>query len=620
MYTYLSKVFYILSGSRRKLLFLLVGFTLSSVLEAFGIGLLAPFIRLASEPNLDRLPPFLAVITTRFNVSSGSQLLVFFGLAIACFFIVKSIVYFGTQAYIIHFASRYQAQLSLKLLTSYLTVPYEFHLTRNTASLIKNILIETSNIYASCLLPLLNSTSNIFIISCLLLLLGKTDLILFIMFLLVLLPIFILFHLLRNKFKKWGKTLSQSQQGIVSTIAHAMGGLKETKVIGCEPHFTREMSEYVNRYARSTTFFQSSQLLPKILIETALITFILSFLIVTQLTSTRSIEETTGILSVFAVAAMRLIPSTSQLLQSIARMRNGSYALDMLYRDLKDIDEQKSERNLRFSGDGDDGVSLSADVSKGSDFDSSLRIPTEGVSLPPQTMIFGDCIELKNISYRYSSVSEPALDNISLKIERGESIAFIGKSGAGKTTLVDVILGLLNLERGDILVDGVSIYQNIRSWQNLVGYIPQSIFLTDDTIEHNIAFGVSDLSIDRSRIAEVIETAQLTELVAELPDGVKTKVGERGIRLSGGQRQRIGIARALYHKREILVLDEATAALDNETEHLISEAIRALAGQKTLITIAHRLSTIEHCDRVYLLENGRIVKAGSYQEIVLQAR
>ncbi|NJL21590.1 MAG: ATP-binding cassette domain-containing protein, partial [Leptolyngbyaceae cyanobacterium SM1_3_5] len=190
------------------------------------------------------------------------------------------------------------------------------------------------------------------------------------------------------------------------------------------------------------------------------------------------------------------------------------------------------------------------------------------------------------------------------------------RSGAGKTTLVDVILGLLIPQSGDIQVDGVSVYSDIRAWQNLIGYVPQSIFLMDDTIERNIAFGVPDAHIDAERLQTAIETAQLLELTEQLPEGIHTVIGERGVRLSGGQRQRIGIARALYHEREILVLDEATAALDNETERLVSKAIQSLGGIKTVIIIAHRLSTIEHCDCIYQLEKGRIVKSGSYQEVV----
>ena len=199
----------------------------------------------------------------------------------------------------------------------------------------------------------------------------------------------------------------------------------------------------------------------------------------------------------------------------------------------------------------------------------------------------------------------------------GQSIALIGKSGAGKTSLVDVFLGLLIPQSGDIQVDGHSVYQDLTAWQRSIGYIPQSIFLMDDTIRRNIAFGVTDHLVDEKRLSYALELAQLSELVKELPEGLQTSVGERGVRLSGGQRQRIGIARALYHEREILVLDEATSALDNETEAMVSEAIRALSGTKTMIIIAHRLTTVEHCNRIYEMEKGRIVRVGSYQEIVL---
>jgi ATP-binding cassette, subfamily B, bacterial PglK len=233
-------------------------------------------------------------------------------------------------------------------------------------------------------------------------------------------------------------------------------------------------------------------------------------------------------------------------------------------------------------------------------------------------MQFRESIVLDQVNYAYPSTSEVVLKNLSLSIQKGQAIALIGRSGAGKTTLVDIILGLLTPTQGDIQVDGESIYNDLRAWQNSIGYIPQSIFLMDDTLARNIAFGVPDRLIDYGRLDQAIQAAQLTELVADLPEGMETVLGERGVRLSGGQRQRVGIARALYHEREILVLDEATAALDNETEKLVNDAIKSLSGTKTLIIIAHRLTTIEHCDRVYLLEKGRVVKSGSYAEVVTE--
>lgn len=241
----------------------------------------------------------------------------------------------------------------------------------------------------------------------------------------------------------------------------------------------------------------------------------------------------------------------------------------------------------------------------------------KGTALNPSKFSLTDRVVIDRLTYRYPGAESNALTNLSLTLRKGESIALIGKSGAGKTTLVDVLLGLLIPQSGDIKVDGLSIYGGLRSWQDLIGYIPQTIFLTDDTIERNIAFGVPDDQIDPERIAKAVHSAQLSDLVAQLPDGLQTMVGERGTMLSGGQRQRIGIARALYHEREILVLDEATSALDNETESLISEALRELSGQKTMIIIAHRLTTVEHCDRIYDMRKGQIVRSGSYQEVVL---
>ena len=590
MFKYISKVLYVISGSKIKLILLLLGFTVSSLLEAIGIGLLGPFINLASQPKIQKLPPFVSGIATQLQLDSGSKLLLTLGLIIIAFFCVKSILYFIIRAYIFHFSSDYRAKLTSRLLNAYLDVSYEFHLNQNTSTLIKNLIIETDYFYHFCILPFLDTFSNSVIILFLFLVLAITDIRLLAIILIIFFPIFLGFNLFRDRFKEWGRLASQSQEQMIRNVNHAMGGLKETKVIGCEPHFKQEMERHVRQYARAETFFQSSQILPRILIETILIVFVILFIALSQISSAQSMQELTGVLGVFALASMRLILAVSQLLQAISQMHRGSFAIDMLYSDLKATAIALPRAN---------------------------KLKSQGLLRNrQQTMDFAKRLELKNVTYSYLPNSKPALENISLTINKGESIAFIGKSGAGKTTLVDIILGLLQPKSGDISVDGVSIYRDLRAWQNLVGYIPQSIFLIDDTIERNIAFGVSDSNIDKAKIDQVIKSAQLRELVNQLPNGVQTQVGERGIRLSGGQRQRIGIARALYHEREILVLDEATASLDNETELLVSEAINSLAGNRTLIIIAHRLSTVENCDRIYMLEQGQVIDSGSYQEVV----
>ena len=598
MLAYFSKVFYVLEGKRKGLLVLLLIFTLTSILEALGIGLIGPFLNIAANPESIHKIALLDWLYQQLELQSSKQLIPILAVAIAAIFCLKSLLYFLSWAKIHQYSSNLSRALITKLLSAYLTVPYTFHLKRNTAGLIKNILFETNTFTKSCILPLLNFAVNFIVLFFLLLVLAKTDLLLLSTILVILFPIFILFNLLGNKFKKWGKTKSESKKEMIRILNHGLGGLKETRVIGCESYFQQQMTVVAQEFARAESLFGTSQVLPRILIETALIVFIMLFVSLSLILLKQDMQEITGIMGVFALASMRLIPAASQLFGSINQLRNSNYAVNMLYSDLKDIERQEVNKLTQ--------AKINSPTSSSVDLQQNQ-----------QAMTFEHRIDLDRITYSYDGSSQLAVKDISLKIKKGQSIALIGKSGAGKTTLVDIILGLLEPESGDILVDGVSIYNDLRGWQNLIGYIPQSIFLIDDTIERNIAFGVRDCAIDPERMNKAIKAAQLEELITQLPQGIKTEVGERGVRLSGGQRQRIGIARALYHEREILVLDEATSALDNETERLVSDAIKSLARTKTLIIIAHRLSTVEHCDRIYLLEKGRVVESGSYQEVVV---
>ncbi|NER20143.1 MAG: ABC transporter ATP-binding protein [Symploca sp. SIO1B1] len=596
MLKYFSKVWYILKGSRKSLPWLLLLFVLSSLLEALGIGLIGPFLSLAQQPERIQEILLLDWVYKQFDLQSSSQFVPILGLIIAVVFCIKSVLYFLSQKYIFQFSFNQKGQLISKLLEVYLSVSYVFYLRKNTASIIKNTIVETNNFTVQCLLPFLKAIANCTVVLVLVLLLAQTDLLLFVMILAIFMPTFLIFYKLKKLFKKWGQEVSQSNQEIIRVLNHALGSIKDTRVMGCETYFQEQMEQQAKRFAAAATSSKSFQKLPRIVIETCLILFLVLFISIYQIFFEQNLQDLISILAVFAVAAMRLIPAASISIQAMGQMQNASYSVDMLYLDLKEIEQQEFTKHL--------------------DLEPSSTIGNNSPSSVNPNLTFTNQVELRNVVYRYPDTLEAALDNISLTIQKGQSIAFIGKSGAGKTTLVDVILGLLEPESGDILVDDVSIYKDIRSWPNLIGYIPQSIFLMDETIERNIAFGVPDHLIDAERMNKAIAAAQLTELVEQLPNGIKTSVGERGIRLSGGQRQRIGIARVLYHEREILVLDEATSALDNETEKLVSEAIQSLSGTKTMIIIAHRLTTVEHCDCIYLLEQGRLVKSGTYQEVV----
>ncbi|MEQ8757982.1 MAG: ABC transporter ATP-binding protein [Coleofasciculus sp. G1-WW12-02] len=600
MIDYLSKVLYVLTGSRKSLVFLLLIFIFTSILEAFGIGLVGPFFSLASNPESIQSITVLDWAYRKSGVESPQQFIPIVGFIIIAIFCIQSIFYFLAQTYIYRYTHQQKSRLISRLLKAYLDAPYTFYLKQNTANIIKNIISETNMFTQGCLLALLLFMTNGIVVGVLVGLMAYSSPLLLVMILAILVPTFLLFNKLGHRFKRWGKTQSETQREMIRTINHGLGGLKETRVIGCEVYFENQIDRQARQYARAATLSQASSILPNIFIKTSLIVFVVLFVSLFHIFFTESEQDLTAVMGVFAVAAVRLIPASSQFISSMATMRTSSHALDMLYLDLKEIEKREVHNSLE---------SLNGSTAKG--------LVDRG-NKDRNLLSFANQIELIDVTYRYPGASELSLDQISFKIKKGESIALIGKSGAGKTTLVDVILGLLELESGDIKVDGVSIYDNLRSWQNLVGYIPQSIFLTDDTIERNIAFGVSDDQIDEGRLYKAIAAAQLEELIEQLPDGIKTGVGERGVRLSGGQRQRIGIARAIYHEREILVLDEATAALDNETESRVTAAINALAGTKTLIVIAHRLSTVENCDRVYMLEKGRVVKSGSYQEVVLE--
>ncbi|WP_013323377.1 ABC transporter ATP-binding protein [Gloeothece verrucosa] len=598
MIQYLSKLLYVVTGKRIQLAILVLTFFVSSGVEVFGVGLIGPFLNIAIKPSSIQKIPVLNWIYEQLHLQSTREFIPLMGLAITCSFIIQAVLLIYSQKYLSDFSYNQQRILTNRLIHSYLAAPYTFHLSKNTAHIIKNIISETTLFTQGCLMPSLRFINYLVITLLFFVLLAKTSSVLLILVLGVILPIFLLFNQLGGKLRQWGKHRSESQKEIVRTINHSLGGFKETRILGCESYFRKEVEHQSHVYSRASTLFTIAQMLPNVIIKTVLIMILVLYIAFAETLFNQNLASLTGVIGIFAVAAMRLTPVASGVITTINQLQNSGYTLDMLYLDLKELEKENTTYQL------DEGKALS-------------RSNNTNSNLPEnETLAFENQIDLVDISYRYPGSEEPSLDHIFLSIKKGESIALIGKSGAGKTTLVDVILGLLIPESGDIQVDGVSVYNNLRSWQNLVGYIPQSIFLLDDTIEKNIAFGVPNKLIDQDRLFKAIKAAQLEEVVEQLPKGIKTEIGERGVRLSGGQRQRIGIARALYHEREILVLDEATSALDNETERLVTEAIKSLAGSKTLIIIAHRLTTVEHCNRIYMLNKGSIVKSGSYQEVV----
>ena len=591
---FIAKVLYITKGNHKSLLQMLFLFMLISGLEVFGTGMISPFITIAVNPDAIRNISWLNLIYNQINFQSEQQFIIFLGLVVVIAFYLKSFLAFNAQKTVFNFSYTLKLQLSCKLLKSYIEAPYGYHLRINSATLIQNITNTTDAVSIGVVSTFLTLISNTVIVLALMLLLIKTNAIALILIAVLLLISFGLLHPMKDRLTRWNKEGFRAYGEMIRITNHGLGGLKETRVIGCESYFEEQMEEQSKIYAKSTTLRAAYGNLPRFVLEPLMMSFLIGFTFLFITLNQDETQSLTGVLGIFALASVRLLPAVGNLISGINVIRGNSYSLDRLFFDLQELEKEKLI----------------------SDFDSA-RVSNKLLPKRQQTFRFSDKVILDSLTFQYPNTTRNVLEDISLSIRKGESIGLIGKSGAGKTTLVDVILGLFIPQFGDIKVDGVSIYSNLRAWQNMLGYVPQSIFLIDDTLERNIAYGVPDHLIDQHKLKKAIQMAQLSEVVDQLPDGVKTIIGERGVLLSGGQRQRVGIARVLYHEREILVFDEATAALDTETEHLITEATKALAGNKTIIIIAHRLSTIEHCDCIYQLEQGRIIKSGSYQEVVV---
>jgi ABC-type multidrug transport system fused ATPase/permease subunit len=385
----------------------------------------------------------------------------------------------------------------------------------------------------------------------------------------------------KRRISRWGEAQNFHNGKLIQHLQQGFGGVKDVKILGREGYFIEEYSKDLQGNAYIQRRFTVAQSLPRFGME--LLTIVcLGVLISIMALSGRELTNILPVLGLFGAAAFRLLPTMNQVISNFMSIG--------LYRPIL--------------------VSLYDDLSR----TFPTRIPTLDKRRLSQNL------SVERLNFKYKNVGGFALEDVSINVRRGEAVGLIGSSGSGKSTLVDILLGLLEPTAGRVLIDGGDIRENLRGWQDQIGYVPQSIFLTDDTLRRNVAFGLPNDLIDDNAVKSAIRSAQLEDFVASLPEGMETVVGERGVRLSGGQRQRIGIARALYNSPDVLVLDEATSSLDTETEHGVMQAVQALQGEKTVIIVAHRLSTVEYCDRLYRLENARIVDEGTFSEVTSRTK
>jgi ABC-type multidrug transport system fused ATPase/permease subunit len=560
-----------------------------AIMETIGVASVMPFLTLVSRPELIHSHPRVAWIYDWLGFESDRQFLLATGagvlVAIAVSNLLTAYLTWSTLRFIWHKSH----ELSERLLARYLDEPYAFYLDRNTATLSTNLLSEVEAVLTGVLVPGMLVLAKGLVVALIFGLLVVLDPVLAASAAVVLGGAYAGIHgLYRKRQAHWGKRKILANRLRFKVAGEAFGGIKEVKVLGREREFLRRFRGPSEEYARANASNAIAGQLPRFGVETVAFGGILVTMLY-LLQTRQGITEILPMLGIFAVAGYRLMPALQQIFLGVARIRFSMAALEGLYEDLN---------RPRTPGPAGEATA----------------------SGPVAPLPFEREIRVEGLVFSYPASPAPVLKGIDLVLGKNRTYGMVGSTGSGKTTLADLLLGLFDPDEGRITVDGVPLTAaNRASWRRILGYVPQHIFLSDDTVARNIALGLPEEDVDMRAVERASRIAQLHDFVAGLPDGYETVVGERGVRLSGGQRQRIGIARALYHDPEILVMDEATSALDNVTESAVMQAIRRLAGRKTIILIAHRLTTVERCDRIFMLRNGRLLAEGSFDELLQES-
>ena len=551
------------------------------LLETLGIGLVVPALVLMTQSDLVAQYPFVGPYLEWLGNPTQEHLVIMGMSVLVVVYIVKG----AFLAFLAWKQSKFvfglQASLSQRLFGVYLNQPYTFHLQRNSAQLIRNTTTEV-NLLSTVTQSMLMILSEAFVLIGIAVLLLSVEPVGAIVVIVVLgVAGFIFYSATHKHIGRWGK-YRQLHEGLrIQHLQQGLAGVKEVKLMGREESFRNRYNSHSNASAHVSQRQTAFQQFPRIWLEILAISGI-GGLVFVMLAQGKDIAAIFPVLGLFAAAAFRLMPSVNRVLISLQNLRYAVPVVNILHSEVTQIlDERKCE-----------------------------------VGALQHEPIRSD-ISLENIRFKYPDSKDEVLRSINITIRNGSTVGFVGGSGAGKSTVIDLLLGLLEPTSGAVKVDGKNIQENLRAWQNRIGYVPQTIYLNDDSLRGNIAFGLSDDEIDEKAIWNAVKQAQLEEFVTELPDGLATVVGERGVRLSGGQRQRIGIARALYHNPDVLILDEATSALDVLTEQRVMGAVKALHGQKTIVIVAHRFSTVEHADVLFHFDSGCLVDFGSASDVIM---
>ena len=563
----------------------LVGLALLvSVFEATGALLVFALLGLATEPDSGMELPIVGDIRGLLPDIARRDLLTWAAAAIAVFFVLRAIT-FLVQAYLQHrIAQNAAARLAVRLLGGYLQLPYEMHLRRTSSELIRNAYDSVQVVASEVLVPSARIISQLFIVIGMFVVLMATAPLATLLAAAVLGPIvLILLRVVQPWLKSLGRTREATAQNSIQSLQQSLQGMRDIKVLGRESFFKRDFGRQRQALARAMYLRGAASDVPKVTMETTLILFILGFFTLTVIQGSQT-GQALSVLGLFAYAALRLQPALNTVVHGLNSLRFATPAIDQLAGDLTLIEAAAARAEAG---------------------------PATSAPLP-----FVDALRLAGVCFRYEGTDADTLHDIDLTVRPGQSIGLVGPTGGGKSTLVDIILGLLVPTAGSVTVDGIDVHAHLGAWQRNLGVVFQQVFLVNDTLRRNICLGLSDADVDDAMVEESVRLAQLSELVASLPDGLDTVVGERGVRLSGGQRQRVAIARAVYRQPPVLVFDEGTASLDTLTEAQVIGALEAMRGERTLITVAHRLATVRGCSQILLVRDGRITESGTYDELL----
>ncbi|MBE5839860.1 MAG: ABC transporter ATP-binding protein [Butyrivibrio sp.] len=552
---------------------------IGGVLESLGIALIVPIMKVVVSPEKVQESKYLSAIYNGLNLTSTTQLAAIIMVALILVFVVKNIFLYFLNVVQLRFVYTNQFATSRRMMINFMQRPYEYYLNADTSVIQRNITSDVNNMYG-LILSSLQLISEVIVFTCLVAFLVSTDAEMTLSIALLLVVVLLVIkYFIKPVMVKAGQENQDYYSGLYKWIDESVTGIKEIKIANKENYFINGYADCGAGYVNAVQKYNLYNSTPRLLIETIAIAGMIGYMLVVMARGT-NLTDLAPQLTVLAAAASRLLPSANRInnyLTSIA------YFEPFLMNVSDNLQSEIHDGNISYNSD-------------------DYRKKSQVEKLPVTKSIL-----MKDITYKYPGTDKLILDKADMEVPVGKSVGIVGTSGAGKTTIVDVMLGLLKPESGKILADGVDVMEHYPEWLKNIGYIPQTIFMIDSTIRKNVAFGYPDEEIDDARVWNALKEASLDEFVRSLPEGLDTKIGERGIRLSGGQKQRIGIARALFEDPEVLVLDEATSALDNETEAAIMESINNLHGKKTLVIIAHRLQTIEKCDMVYSIKDGKAV-------------